>query len=211
MLVATQIYSSLGIGLLVGLLLGLSSAPVVGLVVGSVTALLAGLLGVAVPSRDAQQAPVPREQQQALIGLRAGTFGLACIVGMFAGITMRTYNVLSPPEPGLREHYEELMAIGFSAERARELAVAAPATGVVGVDDAGPTTRDTVLFSVDSETCQQLAIDRFGTLSAAADYYETKGFDRLARITRELEQNIDDDSERRAAMGAVLEILCETD
>ena len=209
MLVATQVFSSVGIGLLVGLLLGLSSAPVVGLVVGSVTALLAGLLGVAVPVKDGEQAaPIPRGQQQALIGLRAGTFGLACIVGMFAGIYMRTHNLLSPPEPGLQERYDELMAIGFSAERARELVVAAPAAGAA---EAGPSTRDTVLFSVDAETCEQLDIDRFGTLAAAASYYDTRELGRLARITRELDETIGDDAGKRAAVSAVLEVMCESD
>ena len=208
MLVATQVFSSTGIGLLVGLLLGLSSAPVVGLVVGAVTSLLAGLLGVAVPGKNGESEPVPREQQQALIGLRAGTFGLACTVGLFAGIYMRTHNVLSPPEPGLQERYQELVAIGFAPERARELV--AGTYGHTGTTPATqPVTRDTVLFSVDAETCQRLDIERFATLEAAASYYQSQDLEELARVTRRLDQSIEAEQDKRAAVGAAVELLCQ--
>ena len=211
MLVATQVFSSLGIGLLVGLLLGLSSAPVVGMVVGSVTALLASLLGVGLPSKGDDQSPISRERQQSLIGLRAGPFRLACIVGMFSGIYMRTHDLLSPPPTGLKERYEELQSIGFSPERARELLVPAAGAAAPTGDSVKPTTRNTTLFSVDAETCQQIAIGRFASLGAAAGYYEGKGLARLARLTREIDQSINDEAGKRVAVGAVLEVMCEED
>ena len=212
MLVVTQVFSSFGIGLLVGLLLGLSSAPVVGLVVGSITALLASLLGFDLPSKGESESSIPRELRQTLIGVRAGTFGLACILGIFAGIYMRTHGVLSPPEPGLKERYEELQSIGFSPERARELLV--PGGEVASASptgDAPPSTRDTVLFSVDAETCQQIAVDRFATMAAAADYYESKSLERLAKITRDFDQKLATEDNKRLAVKAVVEVMCEGD
>lgn len=213
MLLLTQVFSSLGIGLLIGLLLGLSSAPVVGMVVGSVTALLASLLGVSLPSKDATAEPLSRERQQALIGVRAGTFGLACIVGMFAGIYMRTHDVLSPPLPGLEERYQELQSIGFTPEQARSLLVPSVKVEAGGDGSAGdaPSIRNTTLFSVDAETCQQIAIDRFATLEAAAKYYQGRELPRLARLTREIDQSIEADKDKRTAVRAMLEVACEED
>jgi hypothetical protein len=212
MLVVTQVFSSFGIGLLVGLLLGLSSAPVVGLVVGSITALLASLLGFELPTRDESASPIPRELRQTLIGVRAGTFGLACILGIFAGIYMRTHDVLSPPEPGLTERYEELQSIGFSPERARELLVPGGELALAAATESdAPTTRNTVLFSVDAETCQQIAVDRFATVSAAADYYESRSLARLARITRDLDRELATEDDKRLAVKAVVEVMCERD
>lgn len=211
MLIATQVFSSLGVGFLVGILLGLSSAPVVGLLVGSLTALLASLLGFKLPTRgDADSdAPLPREIVQTLIGLRAGTFGFACVLGIFVGIFMRTHDVLSPPEPGLEERYAELLAIGFSQEEARSVLIGGGASA--GSPASTPTTRNTVLFGIDAALCQQLAPDRFATLAAAADYYRGRDLAWLADITRELDNGLDAEGEKRLALNAVVRAACRDD
>ena len=210
MLMATQVFSSLGIGLLVGILLGLSSAPVVGLIVGSITALLASLLGFKLPERFAGAAPgepLAQEMQQTLIGLRAGTFGFACVLGILAGIFMRTHDFLSPPQPGLEARYAELLAVGFAPEEARRILIDPGALP----DESSPTTRQTVLFSIDAETCAQLAADRFASLAAAADYYRSRDLQWLADITLQLEAGIDDESAQRLALDAVVEAACHAD
>lgn len=210
MLVGTQIFSSLGIGLLVGVLLGLSSAPVVGLVVGSITALLASLLGFRLPNRDdnaSSSENLPEAMRQMLIGLRAGTFGFACIVGILAGIYMRTHDTLSPPEKGLEARYTELISIGFDPKDARRLLIS-PSGQITPSTGSTPDTQNTILFSTDAETCAQLEADRFANLAAAASYYRGLELDWLANLTRDLDAGLSDDAEKRLALTAVISTLC---
>lgn len=106
------------------ILLGLSSSPVVGLVVGSITALLASLIGLKNPATDDDSgSQILTNSQFKLAGLRTGSFGLACVLGIFVGIYMRTHNVLSPVEPTLKVQFNELTQIGFSPKEARDLLV----------------------------------------------------------------------------------------
>ena len=209
MLMVSQVFSSVGIGLLIGTLLGLSSAPVVGLVVGSVTALLASLLGISLPKKDG---PPESEETVArkftLIGVRAGCFGLSCVVGILGGIYLRTHNVLSPAEPGLPERFAELTSIGFTPGEARQILVDGATERSGGPEDA-PSVRDTILFSISSEACEKMAIDRFASLSAAADYYEQMKQEELARVTRNIDREIEAQSDKLMAVRAVLEVLCE--
>jgi hypothetical protein len=212
-LITTQVFSSLGVGLLVGILLGLSSAPVVGLLVGSLTALLASLLGFKLPTRGETEsgpaaASLSQELVQTLIGLRAGTFGFACVLGIFVGIYLRTHDVLSPAAPGLEERYAELLAIGFSPQEARSVLVDGAFTDPAA---ATPTTRNTVLFGIDTALCQQLAPDRFATLAAAADYYRGRDLAWLADIALELDRGLDGEAEKRLALDAVVRTACRDD
>ena len=211
MLMATQVFSSLGIGLLVGILLGLSSAPVVGLIVGSITALLASLLGFKVPVRgggdDGHDDRLPEASAQTLIGLRAGTFGFACVLGIFVGIYMRTHDVLSPKPPGLAERYEELLAIGFAPEAARGLLVG-DGPAAYAAPEATPTTRQTVLFESEIEGCSNLAADRFATLEVAADYYRSRDLDWLADIAGDIDEELEEDGDKRFALDAVVSAAC---
>lgn len=214
MLIATQVFSSLGIGLLVGILLGLSSAPVVGLVVGSITALLASLLGLKLPARDSAAAAtddqLPQAMVQMLIGVRAGTFGFACVVGIFAGIYMRTHDLLSPPARGLEARYAELLAVGFDPGEARNLLISPPATSGHG-GEGKLDTRQTVLFSIDAENCSQLSEDRFASLSAAAAYYRGRELDWLADIAEGLDAGLADEDQKRRALAAVVNVACRAD
>ena len=214
MLMTTQVFSSLGIGLLVGILLGLSSAPVVGLVVGSITALLASLLGFKLPVREGADGSkadqLPQATVQILIGLRAGTFGFACVLGIFAGIYMRTHDLLSPPERGLEARYAELLAVGFGPEQARARLMPSPAT-LQTVAERKPDTRQTVLFSIDAENCSQLSEDRFASLAAAAAYYRGRDLDWLADIALGLDAGLDDESQKRRALAAVVDVACRAD
>jgi len=152
-------------------------------------------------------APVTAEQQQFLIGVRAGCFGLSCIIGIMAGIYLRTHDLLSPPEPTLNEQFAELVAIGFSPQESRQLLV--PGSGRIGATkELRPPTRDTVLFSIPSETCDKIDIDRFVSLATAAVFYDQVALPRLANITRQIDSNIAAEQDQRTAMRSVVEVLC---
>ena len=217
-MIATQIFSSVGIGLLIGILLGLSASPVVGLVVGSVTALLTSLIGMQTPKKSGDQETTEKisQEQLKLIGIRAGVFGLTCIVGIFAGIYMRTHNVLSPPKPTLKEQVNELIGIGFNSQEARDLVV----VQVPYADSSSEKTnnrstlstdalQNTVLFSIDSETCEKIAISRFENISAAIGYYQTLELQPLRTIAMAVDKHVTEEKAKKEIMESVLELLCE--
>ena len=216
-MIASQIFSSVGIGLLIGILLGLSASPVVGLVVGSVTALLASLIGTKNPNKSDEQLSdaAINQKQMKLIGIRAGVFGLACIVGIFSGIYMRTHNVLSPPQPTLKQVVAELTDIGFSSQEARNIVFAKltnKKTSGEKIDDkAGASTsalKNTVLFSIDSATCEKIDINRFENISAAINYYRTMELDSLVKVAIAVDQNVTDEKVKTDIMESILELLC---
>lgn len=87
------------LGLLVGLLVGLSTSPVAAIVVGSLAALLGGVFGLA------------EKLPSGLVGSgarRLSAFALACVVALLGGVVMRTHHVLSPSAAQLRSQLVEI-------------------------------------------------------------------------------------------------------
>jgi len=211
-MVFTQAFSSIGIGLLVGILLGLSASPVVGLVVGSITALLASLLGIRIPGKGGESdgTATIHDAQQKLIGIRAGLFGLTCIIGLFAGIYMRTHNVLSPAEPTLKNQFDELTGIGFSNDDARQILMGTISNQASGRGDTSPTSNETVLFSIDSASCEQIAVDRFESFAAAANYYQ-QNHPYLLAVTSAVDQYARSENGKKGIMRSVIGVICESD
>jgi hypothetical protein len=84
---ALEIIAGSSLGLLTGMLLGLSVAQVVGGAIGALTALLAAFFGLAKTS-DQLQASMLR-------AIRIAGFSLACTLGVILGLTARTHGWLS--------------------------------------------------------------------------------------------------------------------
>ncbi len=203
-MIKSQVFSSVGIGLLIGILLGLSASPVVGLVVGAVSALLASLTGLKVPKNNKELVNLVEInlEQQKLIGIRAGFFGLTCVVGIFIGIFLRTHNILSPPEYTLKQQFEELTSIGFNPKEAREILVHR------GLNSESPVTQNTVLFSSNLEGCEKIAIDRFETVSSAINYYSSINQNSLVSIATVVNQQIIEEERKKDIMRSITEALC---
>ncbi|HET6158008.1 MAG TPA: hypothetical protein VFE34_06675 [Dongiaceae bacterium] len=100
-----QIFSGIGLGGLVGLLVALSTAHVVGSVIAALTALLAGFFGLSNVQIDKS-------------GWRIGSFGFACIVGLIAGLMIRNGGALLPT---VASQAAEWTSAGYSAAQARDL------------------------------------------------------------------------------------------
>jgi len=100
------LFSGIGIGLLVGVLMGTTVEPVVSIVVGALASGLALLLGLNDQHFGNAKA------------LRIGSFGIACIVGSYLGIHVRSHDLLSPPQPGMAEQKAEYIELGFSEREA---------------------------------------------------------------------------------------------
>ena len=86
-------------GVLVGLLVGLSASPVTGTLVGALVALLAGVFGIA------EKLPTGLGRTGAI---RLTAFAVSCAVALLLGIFMRTHQVLSPSVKDLRAQLSEM-------------------------------------------------------------------------------------------------------
>jgi hypothetical protein len=218
MLIA-QIFSGAGVGLLLGILLGLSSSPVVSLVVGALAAVLATFIGIRGPNKDSLEAPgeATNGAQRKGLAFRAGAFGFTCIVGLLTGIYLRTHDSLSPPRPSLKQQVDELVSVGFSAAEARRIAVlhsldaeraeAKPADAVRASESAG-AVQSTLLFGTSAETCDRVNVDRFKNMTTAIAAYNAMGESALLRIAQAINQQPLDDKARMALLRSVVEAVC---
>lgn len=202
-----NVFSSTGIGLLIGVLLGMSASPVVGLVVGAITALLASLLGLSLPTGDIPPEQVRQQARQ--VSIRAGVFGLSCLIGLFIGVFIRTHNLLSPASPGLADYYQELKAIGLDDEQAR-----ASALKKWGLDNQTPQAdtsakaTDSVLFAEHQAVCEKLVVDNFASFEALSRYLHSLDAGELAAIAEAIVPLSNQDQPRLDAMEKVLGVLC---
>src|SRR5690349_12202869 len=97
-----EIVAGSGLGLLVGLLLSLSVSPVVGGVISELTVLLGAFFGLT-PSTGPDRA------------WRIGSFGLACTIGVVAGLALRTGNQFSE---SIRKQSADWQQAGATKEQA---------------------------------------------------------------------------------------------
>jgi hypothetical protein len=108
-----QLFAGAGLGLLVGVLVGLSSSPVVSGLVGALAAGMVTLLGFARPAKEDQQ-DQPSYTDGSVV--RLGSFGLACAAAVILGLFIRTHNWASP---SIAEQVSEVQKAGYSPEEAR--------------------------------------------------------------------------------------------
>jgi hypothetical protein len=79
-----------GLGLCVGVLVGMTTSPVVGTVIGALTALFATIFG-----GQLTLSPQPGQPTMDPTGFaRIGAFGAMCTVGVLLGVTIRAHNLL---------------------------------------------------------------------------------------------------------------------
>jgi hypothetical protein len=105
-----QLFAGTGLGLLVGVLVGLSSSPVVSVVVGALAAGMVTLLGFVRSAKEDQ----PSYTEGSVV--RLGSFGVACAGAVILGLFIRTHNWVSP---SIAEQVSEVQKAGYSGEEAR--------------------------------------------------------------------------------------------
>ena len=88
----SDIFAGAGLGLLLGVVVGLSASPVVGMVVGALTSVLAVFLGLS--GEGSETSRLPRVN-----GLRIGAFGLAAVAGWASGCTCGSTTALPKRRP----------------------------------------------------------------------------------------------------------------
>jgi|KBSMisStandDraft_5_1062788.scaffolds.fasta_scaffold437737_2 hypothetical protein len=152
-----QLFAGGGLGLLVGILVGLSASPVVSVIVGSLATGLVTLLGFVSPKQGE-----PASGGTSV--MRLGAFGVTCAIAVVLGIFIRTHNWASP---SIAEQVADVQKAGYSPEEARRWvaykniggALEAPTSGPEKSREAagggGAPTASSVLFSgKDSGECR---------------------------------------------------------
>lgn len=102
---AADAFAGFALGLLTGLLVGLSSTPVVGGVVGALTAVIAGFFGLT----SAPLTPDP---------LRIGSFGCAAVIGLAFGLHVRAQDLTALT---VREEVRRWTDAGYAPDAARDI------------------------------------------------------------------------------------------
>jgi hypothetical protein len=163
-----QLFAGVGLGLLVGVLVGLSSSPVVSVVIGALASGMVTLLGfVQVKDESAARA------EGSVV--RLGGFGVACTAAILLGLYVRTHNLASP---SIADQVAEVQKAGYSGEQARRWvayknvgAVLDPGSASESNGHATPArgteaVAGSVLFSgEDSGECQHFDTGRYKDVS----------------------------------------------
>ena len=180
---------TIGFSIFIGLLMGLSSAPVVGVVVG----ILAGLIGLVVGAGkgSAQEKIQNTSPNYTLLGL----FGLFAMVGVLAGLYIRTTD---PWGKSLSENKAEWVDLGLSEAKALELVIF-QTTGLVPqgteVKEISPTSLP-VLFSDDGPS-DKLNPGNFTEVSDIAFAWADEG-EPWSIYQQRIMTKIDENDQRKA-------------
>jgi hypothetical protein len=220
-MLGAEIFSGASTGLLLGVLLGLSSSPVVGLVVGAVAALLASIIGLPRVAKDGDTVPSETvgAASRRFTAVRAGMFGIFCVAGLLGGIYLRTHDALSPARPSLRQRFNDLVDLGFSNAEARRAVLLSlddgaghgpPSEATTKAGNSDALLHDTLLFSGGSQRCDRLDADRFADVKAAIAAYSAMNEPALARVATAINLQIADEKVRRETLKSVVEAVCAT-
>lgn len=102
-----DIFSGAGLGLLVGVIIGISIAELTGIILGALTSLLAAFFGLRSNSEG--------EKGNQLV---IGSFSFTCVLAIFLGLLIRTHNFLAP---SLASQIKEYELASFDSAEIREI------------------------------------------------------------------------------------------
>jgi hypothetical protein len=121
-----QIFSGIGMGLLIGIIVGLSVSEVASIILGALAALLAAFLGL--QDQRSSNGEIGGDSDSSLqrikmSGLRVGSFGIACAFAILFGVYLRTHNVLSKKQLPIEEQVKKWTDAGYDDIKAQQLVV----------------------------------------------------------------------------------------
>ncbi len=181
--IVSDLFAGAGMGLLLGVLVGLSSSPVVGVVVGALASVLAVFLGL-----DAASGTLGGAFR--VNGARIGSLGVATVIGLGIGLYARVNNPFASPPAAQLERWAD--ALPEDPTLAKQMMVFertgiapsrfqygdAPAAGDIDVaPQEGAATRQAVLFSTlgEFDACRRLDPSRFATTKDVLAAYMRQG------------------------------------
>jgi uncharacterized membrane protein (Fun14 family) len=157
------VLSGIGMGLLLGLIMGLSTSEVVKVVMAALTALLGVFFGFEKRSFSGmQKEEYEKDKNETLLtALRAGWFGLSVVAGILFGMWIRTNEVFTIP---VEKSVQQWIDAGVDSAYARKLVIYErlaidPNTGEAGEIGTMQRGHQSSLFSAESIKKISNAID----------------------------------------------------
>jgi uncharacterized membrane protein (Fun14 family) len=151
-----SILAGIGMGLLLGIIMGLSVSEVVKVIMAALTALLGAFFGFDKQSYTGVAADDYEKQKENTLftALRAGWFGFAVVVGIFAGMFIRTHEVFTP---SVEKAVKQWTDAGYDPAYARKLVTYQRLAINPGTGEAGPVTSITRTVSSNLFSAEQVA------------------------------------------------------
>jgi len=109
-----ELFGGCGLGVLLGLIIGLSATPTVSTILGILATFLAAFFGLKKQSGDETE----KSSQALNLTLRMGAFGFACAAMILFGLILRTHNGLGN---GISKQVALWRDAGFSPEQSRAI------------------------------------------------------------------------------------------
>ncbi len=207
-----QFGAGAGIGMLLGLIMGLSATPIVSTVLGAIAAGLLGLLGVG--GRSSSQGSDDSRLHHG--ALRILGFGFACSVFVVVGILLRTHDALAP---SLKVQEQELRSSGtLSKSDVRAILLlkafglreksAGNGSGNLAVNGGKSIAGDTapVLFVSPQDVCTVLRRDQYEDISSYVRSLQAHGGD-FAKLGKAIDLASPEDQEKIAS--SLSDLLCK--
>jgi hypothetical protein len=191
-----EIFAGVGLGAAVGILVGMSTAPVVAIVVSSLVALVATFFGLSSQTTEGTKV------------LRIASFGLACPIAVFIGLGARSHGWLTP---SIQHQIANWTNAGYSPAEARSF-VAFRELGLVpeGQKTAEPQQPLGVRGGLPSQTrqteCDRLLASRFVSEADRINAMQKEGgaWKVLADSLGDFDR-----SRRTAVANAAYELACQ--
>jgi len=111
---ATQILSGVGLGLLLGMIAGLSVSPVVQVILGALVTVVTGFLGLQAAPADGAASGVLGNLK--INEVRIGSFAFACVAGILCGLFIRS----NAPFTSITHDVKKWTDAGYSEPEARQ-------------------------------------------------------------------------------------------
>lgn len=212
---AATILAGTGMGLLLGIIMGLSVSEVVKVIMASLTALLGVFLGFDKRSFSAMSEEEFRKDKQEtlLTALRAGSFGLAVVAGILLGMWVRTNDIFTP---SVKSQVKEWTDAGYDEKYALKLVAYQrlainPTTGELGERTEVQRQGSSSLFSAEEVTSLCSAIDTSNWHSdwkLAREAMIDMKMPALTSLLNDMEVNIQDNKTRFEFLGGLRYLVC---
>lgn len=208
------ILSGIGMGLLLGIIIGLSTTEVVKAIMGILTALLGAFLGFDKRSFAGMEADeyLKEKHNSLFTALRAGWFGLAVVAGILSGMWIRTNEIFTP---SVKWSVDQWTAAGYDSLYARKLVTYQrfaidPNTGELRPETELNKSARSSLFSSEQaqELCGSTDPDQWNNdWAVARQALLALDDDAITPIVAAIEENIPE-SDRFAFLSGLYSLLC---
>ncbi len=211
------ILSGIGMGLLLGIIMGLSTSEVVKTIFGVLAGLMGAFLGFDKRSYAGMEASeYEKEKYNTLFtAMRAGWFGIAVVFGLLSGMLIRTQAIF---EISIEKRVKQWTDAGYDPDYSRKLVTYKifaidPNTGELGTVTEVQKAGMAALFSAEDRATLCAAIDTDlwdNDWQKAKDDLLELDNEPLTKLVEAIESNIPDD-QRFDFLKALRILVCEMD